>query len=139
MDYLLLKLNDIPGTWRNQVYFFWLFFQDNREQDHSWKYYKYKNSFQWDAYHSLAITRCQWQVGRYPSPLVHIQGVPTHPPLDIPTTHRPPQKGPGTRDTHPIPRKDMATRIPPPPWTEWLTDAFENITFLQLLLRVVII
>ena len=36
-----------------------------------------------------------------------------------------PQKGPGTSDTH-------------PPWTEWLTDACENITFPQLLLRAVI-
>ena len=54
----------------------------------------------------------------YPAP-----GIPT--PTGIPT-HQPP--------------RDLGPDIPthPPPWTEWLINARENITFPQLLLRLVI-
>ena len=53
---------------------------------------------------------------RTPSP-----GIPTPPPSGIPHPY-PVRKGPGTRDTLPLP-------------VNRLTDTYENITFPQLLLR----
>ena len=75
---------------------------------------------------------CEPSVCR-PFPIVPCSGVDipwTYPPprtYPCPDIHTHPLEGPVTRDTH------------PPLWTEWLTDARENITSPQLLLRAVII
>ena len=102
----------------------------------------------------LASTRYQYQwgrgryldgVGKYTYPLfdTYLPRIPTpwstYPspgylsPLDtyLPLGYLP-------RSPPPTPGRDLGTEIPTLPPTEWLTDAFENITFLQLLLQEVI-
>ena len=102
--------------------------------------------------HVVAAARCQWPgVGGYSplpwtySPLLDIsQTGHTHP-----CTYPNPPKGSWYQayllleetwdQAYPLPQKGSGTTSDThPPWTEWLTDACENITFPQLLLQVVI-
>ena len=58
--------------------------------------------------------------------------MPSLPHMPPPATHAPPAMH------TPPPHMSLLPSMPPPPWTEFLTHACENITFPQLLLRMVI-
>ena len=70
---------------------------------------------------------------RYPTPWIPYHQIP-YPTGYLPPRYLTPWKGHRTRDTLPL-EMTWDQRYPTPLWTEWLTDACENIVFLQLLLR----